>query len=358
MEIHILQPQELSPESHSEAMLLRCCQRMMDMTSQKKRIRAVGSISSELIKKSREAALASVQIFNNPALTFKSEIFIVLIMISWTYLLHAYYRKKQIEYRYYKMVGARKKFDKTAKGAMKHWELERCLNDENSPVPPNAAKNLKFLIGLRHEIEHQMTTRIDQLLSARFQACCLNYNELIKKLFGSEFGIDKHLSFSLQFSSLNKEQVDMLSKTEGLPENIRAYITAFDMDLSDEEFNDPRFSYRVFFIPKTANRKGQADQVIEFIKSGSELAKGINAQYTVIKETERPKCLPSEIVQKIKKSGYANFSMTHHTVLWKELDAKRPSLGFGTQVANTWYWYESWFDHVVDHCLQQGEKYR
>ena len=328
------------------------------MASQKKRIRTVGSISGELIKKSREAALASVQIFNNPALMFKSEIFIVLMMISWTYLLHAYYRKKQVEYRYYKMVGARRRFDKTAKGAMKYWELERCLNDENSPVPENAAKNLRFLIGLRHEIEHQMTTRIDQFLSARFQACCLNYNDLIKKLFGAECGIDKHLSFSLQFSSLNKDQVDMLSKTEGLPEHIRAYITDFDMSLSDEEFNDPRFSYRVFFIPKTANRKGQADQVIEFIKSDSELAKGINAQYTVIKETERPKCLPSEIVKKVAGAGYTRFTITNHTVLWKELDAKRPSLGFGTQVANTWYWYEAWLEYVVGHCAQQGEKYR
>lgn len=328
------------------------------MAPQKKRIRAVGSITGELIKKSREAALASVQIFNNPALTFKSEIFIVLMMISWTYLLHAYYRKKQIEYRYYKLVGARKKFDKTAKGAMKHWELERCLNDAASPVPASVTKNLKFLIGLRHEIEHQMTTRIDELLSARFQACCLNYNELIKKLFGAEFGIDKHLSFSLQFSSLNKDQVDMLSKTEGLPGNIRAYITAFDMDLSAEEFNDPRFSYRVFFIPKTANRKGQADQVIEFIKADSELAKGINAQYTVIKEIERPKCLPTEVVRKAKETGYAKFNMKDHTALWKEMDAKRPGLGFGTQVASTWYWYESWLECVIAHCEQQVDKYR
>lgn len=36
------------------------------------RIRKVGSISNELVKKSREAALAAVQIFNNPSITFKS----------------------------------------------------------------------------------------------------------------------------------------------------------------------------------------------------------------------------------------------------------------------------------------------
>lgn len=324
----------------------------------KKRIRTVGSVASELIKKSREAALASVQIFNNPALTFKSEIFIVLMMISWTYLLHAYYRKKGLEYRYFRMEGTRKRFDKTTKGAVKHWELEKCLNHPESPVDISAAHNLRFLIGLRHEIEHQMTTRIDQFLSARFQACCLNYNELIKRLFGQDFGIDKHLSFSLQFSSLNKDQVDKLSKAEGLPENIRAYITEFDLNLTDEEFNDPKFSYRVFFVPKTANHKGQADQVIEFIKPGSEMAEGINTKYIQIKETERPKHLPSRIVSLVNEAGYKRFTMRDHTVLWQTFDAKNPSKGLGVHIGTTWYWYETWLEKVMKECDSQGRWFR
>lgn len=315
-----------------------------------KRVRSVGSVADELIKKSREAALASVQIFNNPALTFKSEIFIVLMMISWTYLLHAFYRKNGVEYRYFKMEGTRKRFHKTAKGAVKHWELEKCLNQPESPVALSAANNLRFLIGLRHEIEHQMTTKIDQFLSARFQACCLNYNELIKSLFGVSFGIDKYLSFSLQFSSLNKEQVDRLSKADGLPENIRAYITSFDLALTDEEFNDPKFSYRVFFVPKTANHKGQADQVIEFIKPGSEMAQGMNTKYIQIKETERPKYLPSKIVEKVKNAGYLKFNMMHHTQMWQTNEAKKQGKGFGVTVMNTWYWYETWLEKVLAEC--------
>ena len=99
--------------------------------------------------------------------------------------------------------------------------------------------------------EHQMTTRLDEHLSARFQACCLNYNDLIKKLFGAAQGIDKHLSFSLQFSSISREQVEALSEASGLPAHIRAFINAFDASLTDEEFNDPRFAYRVLFVPKT-----------------------------------------------------------------------------------------------------------
>src|SRR6266700_261351 len=167
------------------------------MAATKKSKRRIFSVSEELIVKSREAALAAVQIFNNPQVTFKSEIFIVLMNIAWTYLLHAYYRKKRVEYRYFELKGKHRRFNHTKSGAYKYWELERCLNEQNNPLDKNTANNLRFLIGIRHEIEHQMTTRIDASLSAKFQACCLNYNDYVKKLFGDELGIDKHLAFSL-----------------------------------------------------------------------------------------------------------------------------------------------------------------
>ncbi len=66
-----------------------------------KRVRRVFSVKEELLNKSREAALAAVQIFNNPNVTFKSETYIVLMIIAWTYLLHGYYRTKKIDYRYF-----------------------------------------------------------------------------------------------------------------------------------------------------------------------------------------------------------------------------------------------------------------
>jgi hypothetical protein len=45
----------------------------------------------------RDAALAAIQVFNNPLITFKSETFIVLMNIAWTHLLHAYYRRNDVE---------------------------------------------------------------------------------------------------------------------------------------------------------------------------------------------------------------------------------------------------------------------
>lgn len=323
------------------------------------RVRRVFSVRSELLTKSREAALAAVQIFNSPLITFKSEIFIVLMNIAWTYLLHAHYRAQSIEYRYFQQKGKKRVFDKTKRGAHKHWELERCLNEQQSPLDKDTANNLRFLIGIRHEIEHQMVSRLDSSLSAKFQACCLNYNDYVKKLFGEQYGIDKHLAFSLQFSSITREQVAASPSPSEMPPHIKAFVEGFEGNLSDEEYNSPRFAYRVLFVAKTANRKGQADQVIEFVKDDSllALAQDVNKVYTVIKEAERPKHLPSGIVKLMKEEGYPRFTMHDHTTLWHSADAKNPAKGFGVMVQKTWYWYDSWVEEVRRHCQQNAAKY-
>jgi hypothetical protein len=322
-----------------------------------KRRRRIGSIKTELLTKSREAMLASVQIFNNPNIQFKSESFVVLSNIAWTYLLHAYYRSTRIEYRYYEIRGERKSYHRTKRGAFKFWELERCLNDSNCPIDRIAISNLKFLIGLRHEIEHQMTTRIDDYLSARFQACCLNYNEYVKGLFGTELGIDKHLSFSLQFSSIEEEHASQLKEFSDLPKNISAYINGYDSGIPNDEYNDLRYSYRVLYVPKSVNHKGQADKVIEFLPANSPEAARLNKEYVLIKEKEKNKYLPSKIVELMQQDGYPNFKQHQHTQYWQAMDAKDQGRGFGVRVAKTWYWYDSWVREVRKHCQENSERY-
>ena len=319
--------------------------------------RKTWSIKEELLTKSREAMLSAVQIFNNPNIHFKSETYIVLSTISWTYLLHAYFRDKGIGYRYHTVKNGRKRYDRTKRKAYKFYELERCLNCDESPVESIVAANLRFLIGLRHEIEHQMTNKIDEYLSARFQACCLNYNDAIKSLFDTKYGIDKHLSFSLQFSSIKDEHAAQLRQFTDLPQNISAYINAFDDGLTEQEFNDSRFAYRVLYVPKIVNKKGQADKVIEFLKADSPAAQHINKEYVVIKDRELKKHLPTQICKSMQAKGFTKFKMYQHTQLWQSLNAKGVGKGFGVQVENMWYWYEKWVEVVEMHCNENKERY-
>ena len=172
-----------------------------------KRTRTVGSVKRQLLIKAKEAALCAIKVFNDPLVHFKSESFIVLMIIAWTYLLHAYCRSKGIDYRYYTVVKKRKRYDTTKSGAKKHWELERCLNEASCPLDGPTATNLRFLIGLRHVVEHQMALSLDSYLSGRYQACALNFNHYLKQLFGDNEGLDEHLAYSIQFVELEMDQL-------------------------------------------------------------------------------------------------------------------------------------------------------
>lgn len=323
------------------------------------RLRSVGSVKVELITKAKEAALCAIKVFNDPLVNFKSEAFTVLMMVAWTYLLHAHYRSLGLDYRYFEQRGKRKRYDRTKHGAKKHWELERCLNEPICPIDKDTANNLRFLIGLRHEIEHQMTRSLDNYLSGRYQACALNFNEYLKRLFGERHALDKHLTYSIQFADLSPEQIDPKKPVPGIPTNLRAYIAEFDGRLTHDEYNSPRFAYRLLFKKKNVNKPGQADRVIEFIAPDTELAKTIDKEYWVKKEVEKPKYLAKQVAAMVKNEGFAGFRVNpEHVLMWKSEDAKNPGKGYGVHIAGTWYWYESWVNRCLELCQTAGDKYR
>jgi len=318
--------------------------------------RRMFSVARQLLSKSQEAALTAIQVFNNPLVRFKTETFIVLMIIAWTYLLHAYYRRHGIEYRHYRQKTKRRVFERTKDGNYKYWELRRCLEEAACPLDAATKKNLLFLLGLRNEIEHRMSPVLDNYLSARYQACCLNYNYHSKKLFGERFGIDRLLCYSLQLTQLSEEQIAPPAGEE-IPENVRAYIVKFDAELSEEDLNSERFAYRLLFVRNVVGKAGQADRAIEFLPAESEAAKAITKEYWVVKDREKPKYRPSTIVTMMRGEGFIRFSMHHHTRLWKRLDAKNQGELYGYRVESAWFWYDRWVEVVRQHCRDNRESY-
>jgi hypothetical protein len=319
----------------------------------KKQTRRAKSFADELVKKAREAMLTAVQIFNNPQIEFKSELFIVTNTIAWTYLLHAYYRKRRTEYRTRR---PGKRFERTRHGAVHHWSLEQCLDCDQCPIDDITTKNLKFLLGIRHEIEHQMTRRLDDPLSGKFQSAALNFNTAIKRHFGKRYSLDAEQAFSIQFSGLSEESAKDLMVHADLPQNIQTYIVQYESGLTQEEYDDPRFSYRVAFVRKTSNSKAAADKVVAFIPPGTDTAVEINKVF--LKETEKQKYGATTIVKQMRAEGFARFNIASHTDLWRSRDAKNPKYQYGTPVEKAWYWYEGWVTEVRKHCMENAAKYQ
>ena len=332
-------------------------QRFLDAWPQIDAATGLHLLSDELLIKAREAMLVAVQSYNNPKTHFRSEVFIVTAMIAWTYLFHAFFKREGIEYRY-----TRKKPDgavevqKTPQGADKYWELGHCLKHARLPLEDGTKRNLEFLIDIRHEIEHRMTSRIDDTLSAKLQASCLNFNRVLKAVFGAQYGLDGELSFALQFAAIDFDQRKALQPAADLPPTIEAVRAHYEDGLTDEQYNDPHYAYRVLFVPKVANKKGQADAMMEFVKPGSEEADAINKAY--IKEVEKEKFKPGKIKAMMKAEGFPKFTLHHHTKLWHSMDAKNPAKGYGVTLSDgQWYWYQRWVDEVRQHCEGNRAKY-
>ncbi len=310
----------------------------------------------ELLIKSREAMLQAVQTFNNPKSFFRSELFIVSAVIAWTYLLHAFYKKEGVDYRHHTRENGRNKVARTKEGAERYWELAKCLKSKKCPLDDATKANLNFLITIRHEIEHRMTSRIDNSFSAKFQACCLNFNTYVKQLFGNQSGLDKELSFALQFAGVNAEQQKQMATLTDAPDNITMAQTKFENGMDEAAYNDERYAVRFHLVQKTSNRKSKSDAVINVVPADSEEAQTVNR--VLLKEAEKNKWKPKQIVDLMKKEGHPSFSMRDHTLLWKERNAKDPKKSYGVQLSDgQWYWYENWINQVRDHCKNKKDKY-
>lgn len=310
----------------------------------------------ELLIKAREAMIAAVHTFNSAGLTFRAELFIVSAVIAWTYLLHAWFKREGIDYRHKRNQGGQRIVVKTSGGADKYWELGQCLKHVRCPVEQGAKDNLDFLLELRHEIEHRSTNRIDDAVSAKLQACCINFNDVIKQLFGAQYALERRLPIALQFVTFSPDQRAILKRAGGLPRNVETMMDEFEGRLTPEQQADPRYAFRVFMVHRTANRRPGADMAVEIVAPGSDVDEKFNI---ALKEVEKKKYLPGEIVAHMKTEGWDRFTMDSHTRLWKKLDAKNPAKGYGAvAVGKTWCWYETWLNRVREECEQHPANYR
>lgn len=312
-----------------------------------------GPIKHALLAKSREAALTAVQTYNNPLIKFKSESFIVLMTIAWTYLLHAYYARIEVDYRHKdKDPNTKRVYARTPEGGFKYWELSMCLKVFECPLDSGTVNNLNFLIGLRHEIEHHRPPHLDDHLSGRYLACALNYDYWLTALFGERYSLGDSVAMALQFRELRATDNPEVVR---LPSAVSRYIEKFEGDMTQEEYDDPRFAFRLLFTRKVVSKKGQADRAVEFVKPGDPGADDIIPERWLIKDTERPKYRRKDVFDLLKKAGYS-MGQSEHTDLWHALDAKNPGKGYGVMVAGSWYWYDTWVEECKRHCQAELDR--
>ena len=275
-------------------------------------------------------------------------------MIAWTYLMHAYFARERVDYRHRDAGGS---VLSTKQGADRYWELGRCLRAAECPLAPPVVTNIEFIIKLRHEIEHRSTSRIDDAVSAKLQACCINFNDAIKRLFGSHFGLERRLPIALQFVTFGSDQRALLKRARDLPANVAAMMDAFHEGMTPEQQADPAFAYRVAFIPKIGSRASNSDEAIEFVKPGSEEGRDITR--ILLKDVDRKRFTAAQVVKLMRDEGYPSITQQRHTELWQSLEPRAPSKGFGKAglYKGSWEWFEQWVARVRAHCQENAGRY-
>lgn len=279
--------------------------------------------TERLVVKAREAALLALDLYNRPSATFRTEAYTVLMIIAWTALMHAIFEQREIEFFYREDDGTPKLID----GDEKAWELSTCMKkyfgDSDGPI----RKNLEFMIGLRNKIEHRYVPAIDLHVAGECQALILNFDELLTEQFGNYYAIKESLSVPLQTTSIRSgEQIDVQKKFQGrYYDELKDYIETYRGNLPDAIYQDSRFSFRVYLVPKIGNHVTSSDLAFEFVKydlNKPEDMKALEKQVALIRERQVPVAnqgmyKPAQVARIITEKTGREFKVHHHTLAWK-----------------------------------------
>jgi hypothetical protein len=292
------------------------------------------------LEKGRDSALLAVEVYNKPAVKFKSGCYISLMVIAWTSLFHAIFFRRKVKPFRRKPNGRFERID----GDYKYWELEECLrhyygSDTGNPV----RKNLEFFIPLRNQIEHRSMPELDSSIFGECQAMLLNFDAMLEKEFGLEFCIRESLSFSLQLFP-SAENLAQAVKQNPSTKPVVDFVRQYRSSISTEVLASGKFSFKAFLI-QVANHQSENVLPIQFVnydKLSEEEKQKVSRIAALIKLKEVPvsnadTMKPSEVVRKVQaglgnpkmlrgKKEVNRFNEVIHAKCWRKFNV-RPSSG-------------------------------
>lgn len=221
----------------------------------------IGKNLRPYFQKAKDSALLAVEVYNKPAVKFKSEGYIALMIMAWTALMHAIFLRKGRS-PYYK--GANGRYIKVD-GDFKHWELLECVRQFWGPDTANPIrKNLEFLIPLRNKIEHRHVPQLDGAIFGECQALLLNFDALLGQQFGQKHQLRESLSFSLQLFPSGESFAQAVKANKSLVD-LKKFIADYRATLSADAMASGQFAFKAFLI-QVANHKSADTLSIQFVQ--------------------------------------------------------------------------------------------
>lgn len=325
-------------------------------------LKSLNPVTDALLQKARESATLAIDIYNRPLTKFKTEGYIAMMTIAWTSLFHSIFEEEKIDYYHYNKDGSITEID----GEKKYIDLSECIK-RTSDINEAAKQNLIFLIGLRNKIEHRVVPSLDVQVCGECQSCLMNFEKLLSLKFGNYYSIGENLSIPLQLTNFSEENLIKARKefqTNNYDE-IKEYIYNFRESLDNNIYNSMDYCFKVYLIPKIANRVSSSDMSIEFLKMTDltqEEKNNVSNAITLIKEKQVPvlnlnNYKPLKVCEEVSKKIGKVIGINFHTKLWKYYKVRNSgyqATGCNTKyciydVANNCYLYtDEWIRFLVD----------
>ena len=296
---------------------------------------------NERMVRSREAMISAISIFNNPTLNFRAETFAILAITSWTYLALEYAEKNGLSL-------------KRANGDA--ISLADFLKFPECPFPSGVVDNLKAMIKLRDLVAHKIMGPYQEIWLPLFQACCLNFETEIVRLFSSRLSLAGNISFSLQLGSFNPEQLIEMSRAE-LPQEISAINSEIYGGLTDAQKEDQSFQFSVIYT-KVASSKARA--AYRFVSPESPEGKALRDVLVKVKPgSETHPFKPKEVSILVSLAIGRAYSVNDHTDAWKKYKVRPPTNAleknetkiqfcFFNPMFNCYCYNQAWVDKLVE----------
>ncbi len=255
-------------------------------------MKRVGKNLKPYLTKAHDSALLAVEVYNKPAIAFRSAGYITLMVIAWTSLFHAIFLRRGVRPYYREDNGHFKMID----GDYQHWELQTCADHFWGDDTANAIrKNLEFFIPLRNKIEHSHLPQLDADIFGECQALLLNFDSLIGAEFGDRHRLREALSFSLQLFPAGESFAAAVKNDKKL-RNIKKFIDSYRSSITTEAVNSGQFAFRAFLI-QVANHQSQDTLAVQFV------------QYDKLSEDQKEQVSNIPALIKLKQVGVVNLDL-------------------------------------------------
>ncbi|SFL28831.1 Protein of unknown function [Nitrosomonas aestuarii] len=317
----------------------------------------------ELVIKAIESATLAVEVYNKPTVEFRSGAYCTLMVIAWTAIFHAIFERDEIRFYYKEKNGRfkRKEGDRIA------WELSTCIKEyKKGKLDDGVIKNLGLFVKLRNKIEHRNMRSVDAHLMPEAQALLLNFKQFLFKEFQIDFLADMGLYIPISILS-SKRNIPQSSDERSVLEFIDKYRESLDVAL----WNDTKYSFRAYLVPKIGNHENSSDVTIEFIKAtdiDDKSKRHLRKITALIKSKQTPfdasLMKPKAIVDEVKKH-FPDFTLNKFANAWKKLEIRPETNSDNPGETNEKYCYydpvdkdyryEPEFIDLIVSYLRQGE---